>query len=386
MSSQPHSLTPVRPGAVDRLLAAALRDPADEALRQLVDSSLMAILFLAPLLMAGDHPWGRLLLVSLVISACGMWAFHQARHRRAEWTRSGAEGVLLAGGALLVLQLLPLPASWLAALSPNLPDLLPLWATETSPVAAPESLAAAAPSAGSGLGSWRQLSLHPEATRTSLVMYATCSALFLLVVQRVRSQQDIERLVRWVAIAALGMALLSMLQAMTRAEGLPWFFEHPRPEAGEGLRGPFASSDQLAHFLALGLGPMIWWSWHLLRPVRRRRLATVPRTESYEPLVRVLLLATFAVLILAGTLTRSHAGFTLWLLSAAICGGVYWFRGLGKLRGAWALLVVASLTAMAAWAYGYEGLMRDVRALGGQQPAAAGDGLESSRLVWQAGM
>jgi tetratricopeptide (TPR) repeat protein len=386
-----------RPRAMERLLATALPDPAGEALLHLVDAALAGVVFLAPLIMAGRHPWGRLILVFLVAMAALLWAFHQARRRHAGWARTGAEWILAGGLLLLILQLLPLPAVWLYSLSPNLPDTLPLW----SGTLGAEQLEMGGKLSTASLGTWSQLSLHPEATRGALVMFTTYVLLFLVVVQRIQTLEDAERLVRWIALATIFMAMLGLFQLLTR-NGQSLGLAGPASRLAQTtVRGSFGSQDHLAHYLALGVGPLIWWAYRTLQPRRDRRhpgrqSARHSAVEPREQLERLLLLGAFAVVGLTGMLTYSRTGLTAMLLGAIVCGVVYWCHGLSRGRAWWVLLGMGILVAGWLWSYGDQSLTARIEdpavqeaGVGPQaipQPEAASASIQARRRLWKAGM
>ena len=355
------------------LLAAATRDPTADLLLRLVDVSLAGVVFLAPLVMAGRHPWGRLVLVALIAMSAVSWAFYQARRRRGNWTRTGVEWIIVAGAALLVVQLLPLPANWLYSLSPHLPDALPLWSgSEVSTT---------------GLGSWTQISLHPEATRGGLTMYLAYALLFVVVVQRVETREDAERLVRWVAIAATGMALLGLFQLLTSNGNFLWLYAHPSRTTRSVVKGTFANQDHFAHFLALGLGPLLWWGHRQIAPAvqRRRRFTQSKPHEAPDQVARLVLGGAFAVVGLAGLLTFSRGGLLAMLLAALTCGAIFWYHRLSGQRALWGVLGIGTLLGASLWIYGSEPLMDELQTLGGGSWEEL-DKSQVRRQLWLAGM
>ena len=220
-------------------------------LLRLVDAGLAGVIFIAPLFMGGRHPFGRLVFIALACLVAVAWFWRQALQKRAAWTWSGAEWLLLAGLAVVALQLVPLPDSLLTQLSPTIHELLPLWTAEADPA--------------TSCGIWKTVSLAPVETRGGLVTYLAYAMLFVVAVQRIRSIEDVERLLRWIALAAIGMATLGMLQFLLGNGKFLWVYEHPSRTTYNVVKGTFANQNHFAHFLALGLGPLIWWL-HRLRP------------------------------------------------------------------------------------------------------------------------
>ena len=208
----------------------------------------------------GAQPVGRLLFVGCACWIAVAWSLHQCFARRAWWTSSRYEWLLLLGFGVVVLQLIPMPGTLLQRLSPAVYQLLPLWSGE---------------SVTAQLGHWRQISLAPAETRGGLVMYLAYAMLFVTVVQRIRSIEDVERLLRWIACASTAMALLGLLQFLVGNGRFLWVYEHPSRNTFDAVKGAFANQNHFAHFLALGLGPLLWWCWCRppSREARSRRFA-----------------------------------------------------------------------------------------------------------------
>src|SRR5262245_52039343 len=97
-----------------------------DALLRVVDAGLIGINCVAPIFFGGRHDFGRLVLVSLIGVTATAWFIRQALLPGAQWIRTFAHWILLSAVGLLVLQLIPLPSSWLAKLSPRTAELLPL--------------------------------------------------------------------------------------------------------------------------------------------------------------------------------------------------------------------------------------------------------------------
>lgn len=197
----------------------------DALLLRCVDGLLAAVLFSSLLFGGESHALGSLVLSTLTLVLAACWCVRQALSRASEWIWSSAEYLLLAAVALVALQLAPLPAAVLRTLSPSIEEILPLWSSRVA--------------ASARLGVWSCPSLAPVETWHSLIVLGTYAVLFLITVQRIRETDDVERLLRWGAVAGTGMAAFGL----TRYLG-----------SGEPL-----NNGSLAHFLILALGPSAWW-------------------------------------------------------------------------------------------------------------------------------
>src|SRR4030042_1851676 len=91
-------------------------------------------------------------------------ARRQCLRREAFWRSSSAELLLVAGVALLLVQMAPLSQAMLTRLSPQAARILPLWNAEGDP--------------STGLGTWSCISLTPGATRSALSLFLAYGLLF----------------------------------------------------------------------------------------------------------------------------------------------------------------------------------------------------------------
>ncbi len=312
-------------------------DPLGRLLLHIVDAGLAGSIFVVPFLMAGRHPLGQLVLIALAVSVAVAWILRESLRGERTWRLSGAELLLLAGLVLLLMQLAPLPQSLLSWLAPHTTEVLPLWRAEADPSVR--------------LGIWSQVSLTPAATRSGLVMFLAYGLLFLATAQRIRRVEDVERLLRWCALSATVMAVFGIAHLLLSNGKFFWFYEHPYSTTSDVAKGSFSNRNHFAHFLALGVGPLVWCAYRSLGQRRNRRKDELNRWGPAHPSldrttgfwVMALVLVLFAALL---SLSRGGAivAVLATLISVAVC-----FRGSGKgIRfviglGAAALLVGASL-------------------------------------------
>jgi tetratricopeptide (TPR) repeat protein len=325
-----------------------LHPSLDRALLRMVDGCLAGVVFGVPWLMGGRHAVGQLVLTALAVAAAWAWGTGQ-------WVRAGgihgptpagnrpawrpAPGTLwwLMGGALLLLQIVPLPPSLLAWLSPRQAEVLSLW-NASSPT----------------LGAWQTISLAPFETRAGLVLFLDYALLFLVVVQRVGRIEDVERLLRWCALSALAMAAFGIVQLITSNGKFLWFYSSPYADTSGTATGCFTNRNHFAHFLALGAGPAVWW----LQDVLRRSAAggnasrmPVPRTLGMDA-KGYFACAAIGIILFAGLLSLSRGGVMVLLLAVGI-SAVACFRTSSTLRRfAVALGVAVMLTGVALEIFG----------------------------------
>jgi len=314
--------------------------PAEQFLLKIVDGGLAGCIFIVPLLMGGRQALGQLVLVSLAVVVGLAWTLHQCLRARPSWRRSPATLLLLAGIALVALQLAPLPQTMLTWLAPHTAKILPLWTAtdETS----------------TSLGAWSCISMTPAATRAALTLLLAYGLLFLVTVQRIRKVEDVERLLRWIAISALMMAGFGLVQLLTGNGKFFWFYEHPFSDTSEAAKGSFTNRNHFAHFLALGIGPLIWWlQANLARPGgrRRRSRARDQSVAGFQSPRQISSLRTvgLGIVLFAGLMSLSRGGMLVMFIAVAISVAFcYRAKTLGSRfvlsMGAVALLIGALLT------------------------------------------
>lgn len=337
---------PVQPGweGVSRLLL------------RLVDAGLLGVVFLAPLFMGGRGEIGRLVYISLVCGTAVCWLGRQCLMVTPRWRWSGLEWILLAGVVLVILQVVPLPPNVLRTLSPQVPGLLPLWTTQ----AAPETQ----------LGVWNELSLAPQATRGGLITFLAHAMLFLVLVQRIRDVSDVKRLMHWVALAAVGMAVLGLAQLLFGNGKFLWIYEHPSRDTIGVVRGTFQNQNHLAHFLALGIGPLLWWLQRLWSAAPKSAFGSGSGTQSRQESLKLALTIGLGLVVFAGLLTFSRGGVMALLAATVISLSLFARQGQLSRRSLAALGGLAVVMVGALAIFGYEPLatrlstLRDSRSLG----------------------
>jgi len=341
--SHPRQAVPAKRHA-DGQPASQNRPPRlDGVLLRIVDGCLAGCIFVVPFLLGGRHPVGQLLLVGLASGGALAWTVEQSLREKRTWRWSTVELLLIAGVALLVLQITPLPEPLLKRLAPHSSEILPLWtAQEDSSVQ---------------LGVWSTVSLTPAATRAGLVLLLSYCLLFLVAVQRIRAVEDVERLLRWCALSAVLTALFGLVQFIIGNGKYFWFYEHPLTDTFDAPKAAFGNRNHFAHFLALGIGPLIWWLQDVSRRKGARRPA--PFRRSAAELQGLELSATFRVLALgivlfAVLLSLSRGGALVTCLAAAIAVAVCYRAGSAGLRLVGALAAVAALIGISLAIFGHD--------------------------------
>lgn len=288
----------------------------DARLLRVVDAGFLAVICAAPWFLGGRHPLGEFVLVALATLVGVAWLARQAVSPRARpWRRTAADWLLLGGLVILLLQLVPLPAPLLEAISPRLAAILPLWnAASDSPAR---------------LGQWVQVSVAPAQTQAALALYLSYACLFLVAVQRIECVADVERLLRAMALSAVLLSAVGILQYLAGNGKFLWIYQHAYRRVDDAVKGPLVNKNHFAHLLALQLGPLLWLLLRAQRSLRERDAGS-RATWLYG-----LSLLALAVVLFAGLMTLSRGGVAMMAVAAAVSLGVL-YRG-GQIGGRFVL-------------------------------------------------
>lgn len=209
-----------------------------------VDLLIAALIFVLPFIMGGREAWGHWFLISTSLLLGVAWATY-ATVSGARYSLSCLELFFLAGLGIVAFQVQPQSIEVMQRFSPEYSRLLPVWA-ETQAVT-------------SAAGGWSTLSLTPVETRHGFWVLIAYSVVGLVLFQRVRDLVDCQRLLKCVGLAGLAMTGFGLLQWVTSNDRFFWFYEHPFTEPTLHLKGAFTNRNHFAQFLALCVGPLLWW-------------------------------------------------------------------------------------------------------------------------------
>jgi O-antigen ligase/tetratricopeptide (TPR) repeat protein len=320
-----------------------MKDSATEKLLLSVsDWGLAAVILLAPWFMGGRHPLGQFVLVLLAVLVATTWAARQLLLRGGpSWTRSPVEFILIAAVGLVLLQLLPLPTPFMGNLAPHLAELLPLWQHGDE--------------ASVGLGSWNRVTMTPEATTAGLVMLLAYGSLIVVAVQRIRHVEDVEMILRWLAVSVSVLAAVAIVQYVASNGKFLWIYQHPFRDTQDAVKGPFANKNHFAHLMALGLGPLLWLV-HRAMSERRGALQDVDanRGPQWHRMAPALPLAALGVVLFAGLMTLSRGGVMAMSLAALVFVAALTTVGLLSKRLLAGLTGTVALIAVALTIHGYQ--------------------------------
>lgn len=213
-------------------------------LLQVTDWSLAGVILVLPFVMGGRMAVGHVVLCGLACLIAGAWSLHQFFDRTPRYRWSFAEPILLAGVGLVALQIVPLPAEWIERLSPKMKELIPLWHS-----AERESL---------GLPEWKTLSLVPHETQGSLIVLLAGTLVFFVALQRLRTLDDVRRVLHCCGFSSLLMAAFGVVQLVLTNGKFFWFYAHPLTTTFGLAKGAFTNANHFANFIAMGIPIWLW--------------------------------------------------------------------------------------------------------------------------------
>ena len=252
-----------RPRGTD---GAAFPQPAAPDVLQLgVDVGLFAAIFVLPFVMGGRQAIGEFALTLIASWTAGAWLLRQTLRGDSRWRLTGMTPLMLVGIAVVLVQTVALAPQMLHRVSPHVADLLPAWGEG----GAGETVFA---------GPWSTISLTPIATQRSLVCVICCVLLFVVAVNRLRTLDDVNRMMRAVALAATMMAIFGAVQYLFSNSLFFWVYEHPYTHTRDYAKGAFTNPNHFADYLALALPLLL--AWYAVNSVRRRRSS---RNEYDQP-------------------------------------------------------------------------------------------------------
>ncbi|MFZ1059504.1 MAG: hypothetical protein WAP47_09970, partial [Candidatus Rokuibacteriota bacterium] len=293
-------------------------------LGQLPLAVLYALLLWPPLASGAYRGWPLAITHLLALVGLLLWILRMSAERRLEWRRTSLDVPLALLIALVLVQLAlgnrPL-VTWALALPT---------ADPTLPVALVTPF-------------WRLGTIAPPHTARSLLLFLTYAATYVLVVNLIRTRQQLDRLVRTLLLLGGLLAFLGLLEYLA---GEAWLLRWRQDPFTRGrLAGTFANPDHFAAWLAmlvcLGLG--------YLAARRRPRgedasFAGLVRSRAgrEQVLRRYLPVVGIGVMALALVFTLSRGGVLSLLLALAVL--LIFLGALGRTR--WSLVVVGVLLAV----------------------------------------
>lgn len=325
------------------------------------DVCLCLTFILVALGFGGRAAIGQLFLVAGALATTTCWLLHQLTASERKYVWSGSEWLWCLGIAVAAIQIIPLSQPWLLWLSPQLNDLLPLMLSSTTSGILP--------------GGWNQLSLAPAETASGLATFAAYGLLFLVMVQRIQALDDAERILCCAALASVVMGAFALLQYKFSNDKFFWMVDHPFMTTSHCALGCFTNRNHLAQFLALGVGPLVWW---ILRRFHDQEQAgdngLAPPVHNVAVL---LLLAGLGATALASLLCYSRGGLLSLTIATIVSLGLLYRLGLVSAKLVLGLSVAGAVIGVIFFVTGMETLEKRL------EGTLASNSNEGRYVIWQ---
>ena len=211
------------------------------------DAILVALIVIFPFIMGGREAWGHRILITLALTLGCVWSLHKVR-TGGRLRLLAVEPLIVAGLLLVWFQTVPLAPAVLAKISPEYERLLPGWAA--TQLSSAENAVQDA---------WNTTSLMPTETRHAFLMLLSYGVIAVVVAQRLATEADCHRMLKLVGISGILMAVFAVVQLATSNDRFFWFYRQPYTGTREILKGAFTNRNHFAQFLALSIGPLVWW-------------------------------------------------------------------------------------------------------------------------------
>ena len=239
--------------------------------------------------------------------------------------------------------------------------------------AAADTATSVAPEEASSFFTWDTVSLTPHATRGGLGTAMIYVMVFFVVLQRCRRRADIEQLIKGIAAAGVFMASIGIAQYLFSNGKFLWFMSHPSRDTLTSVKGTFANENHFAHFLALAMGPLLWWIIKAQGDAKNNGVDEQPKFGSKKrasrgmqmnlPQLQVVLCIGVGIVFVAGLLTYSRGGLIVMTLAAMISIGLFVLQGRVGKRAVIAVCTAGIIAAGAVLLHGQDILIRELETM-----------------------
>ena len=288
------------------------------------DAILAALIVIFPFIMGGREAWGHRILISLALALGCVWSLHKIR-TGGRLVLLAVEPLIVAGLLLVWFQTVPLAPAVLAKISPEYERLLPGWsATQLA------SNGQVVPD------TWKTTSLLPTETQHAFLMLLSYGVIAIVVAQRLATEADCHRMLKLVGISGILMALFAVIQLATSNDRFFWFYRQPYTGTREILKGAFTNRNHFAQFLALSIGPLVWWMLAQTRDNNsgvRQLKGLGPAKANHSPFDNIVdmnmlfMICAVGGVVVSIMLSLSRGGMVAAALASTVCLAGLWKSG-----------------------------------------------------------
>lgn len=201
-----------------------------EISEQFISYAVLAVIFISPFMLGGTGAISKLFLCSLLLLLTIGWLSIRLLLKREETLKFPLLGPAIAFALIICWQLLPLPQTVLALISPYSHYLKIGLAQES----------------GINITGWHCLSIAPQASFNSLLFFCSYYALFILLFNKFKSKSFSRHTFNLMLALAAIFSTLAICQKLSATQAIYWHFPSSAP-----FYGTFFNPNHAAAFIAL---------------------------------------------------------------------------------------------------------------------------------------
>jgi O-antigen ligase/Tfp pilus assembly protein PilF len=209
--------------------------------------------------------------------------------------------------------------------------------------------------------------------------------LFNATVGRLKKHEDITLLIQAIGAAVIAMSGLGILQYYFPNNLHLWFYKSPYLITDNAAKGSFTCQNHFAHFLVLGIGPLLAWATLQMRGAFQNNLKAKHHACLTSTAPHITLLVCIGLVALAVLLSFSRGGSLALVTSSTIALAYYYLRGILSANYFHALLLLGLLVTCSLSLSDYDRIANELDDL----TSASVDQLDSSegrRIIWAANL
>jgi O-antigen ligase/tetratricopeptide (TPR) repeat protein len=334
-----------------------VHQPRAERFNRTIEALLAVLLAFGPLAFGVVHAWSEMVVIALAgaIALVFLLKLVLVNEVRFIWSWTYVPVALFV--LIAVIQLLPLPSNWVAAVSPHT-------------AALKTDLLSDLPNADRILSSMT-LSFYPRATQHDLRLILTVAAVFVVVVNLYREPARIKRLLATIAAIGGTLALLALAQDIAGNGKIYWTV----PTYDLAYSGTFINHSHYGQFMNLSMGAALALLLVTLHEAFTGRKVTPAGVAAYfsSPSARVAKALLVMLVIGAATVfvSLTRGGMVSMLIAAAFTTVILSSRQSLKGRG-WIIMTIALAAFICVLWVGFEEVYERIASLREIDVAAGG--------------
>ncbi|MFQ5902736.1 MAG: O-antigen ligase family protein [Candidatus Binatia bacterium] len=294
----------------------------------IIQTGFIFLIIFTPLAFGAVQPWSIVVMELTVLLMVAAWLLKMIQRRELRFSKTPLNIPLVLFVVLVLFQMFPLSPSMIQYLSPNTYDLykmtLPNYGSDDHPSIAnrlAKNNVLQESSFPSSLNSTndRSLTIYRHATKTELLEMLAYSAIFFLIVNNLRTNEQIDRLLKTIIVMGFLLSVFAIVQELSGTDKIYWFRELTH---GGSPFGPYINRNHFAGYISMVILLALGFLLGLRSKGGRQRPSGVGhpplgpelRTDRDSPTGHLLLIFALAIMIAALFLSLSRGGIVSFLL------------------------------------------------------------------------